>query len=228
VLAASHTELPLQIQRPRQGEHGEAIVTVLTPAGALFAGDAVRLDVDVQAGASVILRQASATQLHPATQRGGITFELLLTVAAGAQCHYVPYELIPFADADYRQAVRVLLAEGAEARLTEVVTPGRLWEHFRYGRLALKTEAYLDGALILLDAQRIVPDDTDCATALGGHTHFGTLHHLGSSIGALDADRLHERFLALGVCGSASVLPAYGIAARVLGFSAQELREAVG
>jgi urease accessory protein len=228
VLSASHAELPLQIQRPRQGDHGEAIVTLLTPAGALFAGDVVRLDVDLQPGASVVLRQASATQLHRATERGGVAFDLALTVAAGAHCRYSPLELIPFADADYCQTIRVFLADGAEARLTEVVTPGRLWEHFRYRRLALRTEVYVEGRLVVLDAQRIVPAETDCLTALGGHTHFGTLLHLGPNVGAPYADCLYDHFAAPGVCGSASLLPGYGVAARVLGHSAENLLRALG
>jgi urease accessory protein len=226
VLAASHTELPLQIQRPRVGPHGEAIVTLLTPAGALFGGDAVSLDVAVQSGASVVLRTASATQLHRATDRGS-TFDLTMTIAAGATLRYAPFELIPFAGADYRQTIRVNLAAGAEATLTEVVTPGRLWEHFQYLHLELVTEVYLDGTLIALDAQRIVPTEMDCVTAVGGRTHFGTLLHVGPNSGAPEADRLHARFADRGLCGSASVLPTYGIAARALGSSAQGLLAAL-
>lgn len=226
VLAESHVELPLQIQRPIQREDGTAVVTLLTPAGALFDGDAVQLEVVVEAGARVALRQASATHLRRSTRRG-ITAKLTLTVADGARCSYTPHELIPFADADYHQSVRVYLAHGAEAYLTEVVSPGRIWEHFRYRRLALRTAVFLDAQLIALDATDIVPAEADCLLALGGHTHFGTLLHLGPAIGAADADRLHERFAARRVCGSASLLPTYGVGARVLGSSAQQLLEAL-
>jgi urease accessory protein len=222
VLAASSVALPLQIQRPRQGPDGEAIVTLLTPAGALFDGDRVELHVDVQSGARVVLRQASATQLHRSTAHG-ISFDLWLTVAAGARCSYLPFELIPFTDADYRQTIRMDLAVGGELCLTEVVTPGRVWEHFQYRRLALRTEVRLDGELIVWDAQHIEPAELDIAAALGGYTHFATLLRLGPNVGVADADRLHERLTSRGICGSASVLPRGGIGARALGTSAYAL-----
>ncbi len=226
MLAASSVALPLQVQRPRQGPSGEAIVTLLTPAGALFDGDRVDLHVEVQPGARVVLRQVSATQLHRSSERG-ISFELSLAIAADASCQYLPLELIPFADADYRQSIHVDLEAGGEAYLTEVVTPGRLWEHFQYRRLALRTEVRLSGELVVLDAQQIVPAEMEIATALGGYTHFASAFHLGPRVGAADADALHERLRGPGIQGSASILPRYGIAARALGSSAYSLLEAI-
>ncbi len=219
-------ELPLHIQRPRVGPRGEAIVTLLTPAGALFDGDRIDLYVDVQPGARAMLRQVSATQLHRSTERG-ITFDLTLKVASGASCHYLPLELIPFAGADYRQTIRVDLDAGGEACLTEVVSPGRVWEHFQYRRLALRTEIRCTGELVALDAQQIVPGETDMPTALMGFTHFASLLHLGPSIGAADADRLHECLAVPGICGSASILPRGGISARAVGSSAHVLLQAL-
>jgi urease accessory protein UreH len=148
-------------------------------------------------------------------------------VAAGACCQYLPLELIPFADADYRQTIRVDLEEGGEAYLTEVVGPGRLWEHFRYRRLSFRTELRLGGELVALDAQNVVPEATDLDAALGGFSHFASLLHVGPAVGPDDADRLHERLAAANLCGSASLLPRRGISARVLGTSAHALLEAL-
>ena len=214
------------MQRPRQSPSGAAIVTLLTPAGALFAGDDVELSVDIQPGARVVVRQASATQLHRSADRG-IHFALRLRVGAGASCHYLPFELIPFADADYRQTIRVDVEPGGEAYLTEVVTPGRVWEHFQYRRLTLRTEVRLAGELVALDAQSIEPAKADMIAALGNSTHFGSLLHVGPDVGAAEADRLHERLAASGIRGSSSVLPVGGISARALGTSAHALLEAL-
>ena len=226
VLIASHSELPLQVQRPIYRPGGEAVVTLLTPAGALFAGDRVRLHIDCRPGARVIIRQVGATKLH----RGegmGIELEAEIRVAAGARFAYLPYELIPFAGSEYRQRLRLDLQEGAQALLTEVVSPGRLGEWFGYRRLELRTEAWVGDRRVVLDAQRIVPTETDPARLLGGFTHFGTRLHLGAGLGQPDADHLHERLQQLGVTGSASVLPAYGVAARVVGTSADRLLRAL-
>jgi urease accessory protein len=224
VLAECFAELPLQVQRPQTGSDGQAIVTLLTPGGSLLDGDAVELTVEVRPGAHAVLRQASATQLHGG-ESSGITFEANVHVAAGARFSYEPYELIPFAGSSYRQTLRLSLEQGAEARLLEVVTPGRSRERFRYQRLELRTDVFLAGRRILLDAQRIVPAHTDPCPLLGGFSHFGTLLHFGADVGACDADRWHARFAELGVCGSASTLPCYGVGARVLGSSAQQLLE---
>jgi len=197
----------------------------LTPAGSLFAGDAAELYIEVRPGARAELRQASATQLHGGTE--AITFQATVEVGAGARFSYLPYELIPFAGADYRQSILLCLADGAEARLIEVVTPGRLWEHFRYERIALRTEVRLSRRRILLDAQRISPAETDWVTALAGYSHFGSLLRFGPGVGQVHADALHARFADLGVRGSASQLPCYGVGARLLGTSADTLLRAL-
>jgi urease accessory protein len=176
--------------------------------------------------ASVVIRQVSATKLHRC-ETLGIELDAEIRVAAGARFTYLPFELIPFAGSDYRQHLQLFLETGAEAVLSEVISPGRLGEHFAYRRLALRTEVWLDGRRIVLDAQRIVPAETDCALLLGGCSHFGTFLHLASNLGQPEADRLHERFQSLGVTGSASVLPNYGLGARTVGRSAETLVRAL-
>jgi urease accessory protein UreH len=184
------------------------------------------MSIDVQPGADIMVRQASATQLYRCQARG-VKLQADIHVAAGARFSYSPLELIPHQDADYQQKLRIFLDEGAKARLTEVVSPGRLCERFGYRRLELHTEVFLAGRRILLDLQRIVPRETDCRLLLGEHTHFGTLLDLGPHIDASGTDRLHARFAEQGVLGSASVLPAYGIGARVVGGSADSLFRAL-
>jgi urease accessory protein len=218
----SRSELPLQVQRAIGRPGGEAVVTLLTPSGALFGGDRVQLYVECRPGAKVVLRQVGATKLHRC-EGPGIELEAKIHVAAGARFAYLPFELIPFAGSDYRQHLRLVMETGAEAVLSEAVSPGRLDEHFAYRRLELRTEAWLDGQRILLDAQRILPSEMDCAQLLGGFTHFGTLLHLGPGLGQPDADRLHQRFQEAGMTGSASVLPSYGVGARAVGRSADSL-----
>src|SRR5438093_5126340 len=139
VLAESRSELPLQVQRPIISPDGAAVVTLLTPAGALFDGDEIHLSVECRPGSDVTLRQVGGTRLHRC-ERLGIRCEADVEVAAGARFRFLPNELIPFAGSAYRQTIRLQLAHGAEAGLTEVVTPGRLGEHFGYRSLDLCTE----------------------------------------------------------------------------------------
>jgi hypothetical protein len=67
----------------------------------------------------------------------------------------------------------------------------------------------------------------DCRSVLSNWTHFGSLVHCGPGVGAPEADGWHARFAERGVLGSATVLPRYGIGARVLGPSADSLFRAL-
>ena len=205
---------------------GSAVVTLLTPAGALLDGDDIRVTVACLPGTDVTLRQTGATRLHRCPGPG-IRSAIEVRIAHGARFRYLPFELIPFADSAYTQTIRLDLEPGARACVSEVVSPGRLQEHFRYRRLRLRTEAFLSGATIMVDAQQIEPGRTDCERMLGGFTHFGSLFVFGPGLGQHDADEIHERFAEYGVLGSASLLPSYGIGARVVGNNADPLLTAL-
>jgi urease accessory protein len=247
VLCESRSELPLQVQRPIVGPHGEAIVTLLTPAGALLDGDVVTLEVDCGPGTDVVLRQTGATRLNRCTT-GGIDVQADFRVAGDARLRVLPYELIPFAGARYAQTFRAHLQEGAEAAFLEIVAPGTLELPFAYADLALRLEAWLGDDLAALDALRVQPEPGEGAdlkgdpglptraglqggshspAALGGYSHFGTLILLGPRFDQAAADCLHHGFEEAAVQGSASLLPSYGVGARFIGRSADALRRAV-
>jgi urease accessory protein len=201
-------------------------VTLLTPAGALFAGDGLRLAVDVGPGADVTLCQVGATRVHGGLD-SPIVVELELRVAADGRLRYRPGGLIPFAAADYSQTIRLHLEDGARASLIEVVSPGRLDEHFAYRRLVLRTDAYLDGTRILLDILRVEPACSDPRLALGPYTHVATGLRFAPGLTQSDADRVHDEIGAQGATGSASLLPSYGIGARLVGMAADPLVRAL-
>jgi urease accessory protein UreH len=170
--------------------------------------------------------QPAATQLHRCVKTG-IRVELCARVASDARFLYLPLELIPFAETIYHQRVHLTLERGAQAIVSEVATPGRLWERFQYRDMDLRTEVWLEGRRTTLDVQRVVPSQHDPCLALAGHSHCGSLHVLGPDLGQADADRLHECLNQYAPCASASLLPEYGIAARLLGHSADQLLRAI-
>ena len=169
------------------------------------------------------MSQPAATKLHACPDQL-IRYSLHARVAAGAVLRYRPRELILHASAEYHQQVYLDLAPGAEAVLWEIVSPGRLYERFQYRRLVFRLEACLAGRLIALDAVRVEPGS---AAALGGFTHFASLFQFGPQLIQANADDVHARLQAAGITGSASLLPAYGLAVRLLGNSADVLRSAL-
>ena len=224
VLAASSAELPLQVQRPVHGAQGEAVVTLLCPAGALFEGDDVALQVDCGPGADVVLTGTAATKLNRC-EGGEIRFAMRVALAAGARFRYLPHELIPLRGADYVQSIDRQLAAGAEAQLLEVVTPGLLREPFAYHRLRLATTVRDERGPVVLE--RLDLAGAEVREALGTHSHYAGLFLVGPDFDQPAADRAHEALVAAGVHGSASLLARRGLVTKALSHSAIPLREAL-
>ena len=219
-LVECRAELPLVVQRPLRGPDGQAVVVLLTPAGALFDGDDVHLRVECGAGTDVTLATAAATRLN----RGQIGFELSVTVAAGGVFRYLPHELIPFRGARYRQRLMLALAAEARAACLEVVTPGRTDEPFAYACLAFDTQVRVEDRLVVREAFVL---GEDVQARLDPFSHYGSLLLLdgaGTSATA-HAASLAAWLSAQPVCAAASALPAAGVAVKMLGSSAQALRQ---
>src|SRR5438309_9768995 len=143
VLVSRQVELPLVVQRPLRGPHGEAVVTLLTPAGAVFDGDDVHLAVECGAGTDVTLTTASASRLNR-SDRVGSAFQLHARVADGAMLRYLPCELIPFRGARYRQVLEVRLDRAARAVILEVIGAGKSDDPFAYAQLEFLTQVRFD------------------------------------------------------------------------------------
>ena len=164
VLTAARAELPLVIQRPLYGPAGQAVVVLLTPAGALFDGDALRLEVRCEPGTDVTLASAAATKLNRC-DRSCIRFDLDVHVSDGAVFRYLPYELIPFRGTRYTQTIRLHLQPDARAWLLEVVAAG-------HGRLDFDTQVRGPSALLARERFDLSASNVD---QLRGYTHYGSL-----------------------------------------------------
>lgn len=212
--------LPLQVLRANQ-RAGAAVVTLLNPAGALLAGDHVDLALCLGPGAEAELTTVGATRVYRCPPGLLARQRLEARLAPGACLRYLSRGLILHRDAAYEQALALHLARGARAVVGEILGPGRVGERFAYRRLALRAEARVEGALAARDAFDLTGDEV--AAALGGFSHVATLLSLGPDVGQATADAVHAAIAASGLFGSASLLPRYGLAARILGSSAQSL-----
>jgi len=223
VLLASHTELPLVVQRPLRGPAGQAVLVLLTPAGALFDGDAPGLDVWCGEDTDVTLTTAAATKLNRC-DRGQISFDVHLTIGRGATLRYLPHELIPFHAASYRQRIDVDLQDQANAWLLEVVGPGASAAPFSYTRLEFETNVRHAGALVARERFGVTPAS---AAQLRGHTHYGSLLVFGPGQDRAAAVALNERLacVPLPAVAAASTLPSDGVVLKMLGSTAQSVRD---
>ena len=208
------------VQRPLYGPEGQAVVVLLTPAGALFDGDALPLHVSCGPGSDVTLASASATKLNRC-ERAHIAFSLDVDVSDGATFRYLVYELIPFRGTKYVQSIHLLLHGHAGASLLEVIGPGPTYDPFSYDRLDLETEVRQDDAVIV--RERFVMTHGSVAQ-LRGHTHYGSLMAFGANATAEQVNE-HLADLPCDDVAGASELAKGGVGLKMLGHSAQSVRE---
>jgi urease accessory protein len=221
---SSETRLPLVVQRPLYGPHGQAVVVLLTPSGALFDGDALNLQITCGPGADVTLTTAAATKLNRC-DHGGIRFDVEARVSAAATFRYLPHELIPFRGTRYQQRIEMDLDDAARAWLLEVIGPGRTDEQFTYTELGFETNVRHTGALRVRERFTLTPAS---AAQLRGHTHYGSLLAFGPEMDRSAATLVNQRLACIshGV-GGASELPGSGVGLKMLGGAAQTVREAL-
>lgn len=121
------TQSPFRIQRPFYPEGDRICHTVLLhTAGGIVGGDRLSVDLNLQRDSHVFLTTAAANKLYKSngqTSRQDGT----ITQAPGSVMEYFPQEMIVFDGAEYRQSLRVDLAESA-------IWCG--WEILRFGRTA--------------------------------------------------------------------------------------------
>jgi urease accessory protein len=191
------------------------VVALLTPAGALFNGDVVELDVECETGSDVTLTTAAATKLNRCDSTDGIEVRMRVRVADGATFRYLPHELIPFAGARYCQPIDVEVERGGAMACLEVLGPGASETPFAYAALSFSTTVRVAGALKVRERFVLTPRT---ASQFGEWTHYGSLLAIGLPTGGSLAC---ERSLQVG----GSALPgANGVVVRSLGYSAQAVR----
>jgi urease accessory protein len=106
-------EGPLRVLKALYPE-GEGVchLVLVHPPGGLVGGDALRMNVDVEAGAHGLLTTPGATRFYR-TRGGAATQDVRIHVAAHARLEWLPLETIVYPGAIAHNRVSVQLAPGA-------------------------------------------------------------------------------------------------------------------
>jgi urease accessory protein len=136
------------------GDELEAVI--VNTAGGVAGGDRFTLDVDVAAGARLIVTTAAAEKVYR-TLEPAATIDVKLAVGAGGALAWLPQETILFDRARLERSIEVDLAEGAELLLAEAVVFGRagMGEALDDSSLFDRWRLRRDGALIHAEAVRL-------------------------------------------------------------------------
>lgn len=219
VIVRARAESPLKLLFPRN--HGVAQwVFTATYGGGLVDGDAILLDVAVEANAAALLSTQSSTKVYRSPR--GTSQALTARVEAGALLAVVPDPVACFAGARYRQSADISLAEGASLVFVDALTCGRAahgerWDFARYESRSVIARA---GRTLAIDATLLAPADGALRARFGRFDAVATAFAFGPR-----ARTVRDAFLA---AGAARTVPSAEtvIAASPLGDDGAVLRVA--
>lgn len=230
----------LRVLRPHYlDDSGQVCYVVVNPGGAYLGADLYELDIEVEAGAALLLTTQSATKVYR-TPESFAEQRMSVRLGDGARLELAPDQLIAYREASYRQNTHITMRPTSSLVMSEVVTPG--WSpdgaSFTYEELRLRNTIHVQNgshtALLALDNLLIRPPLGD-VTGLGfmeGYSHVGSLVVVDSRVNQALADELHALTVPhdayTGVSLTASVSGTTGLVLRSLSNSTGELDRLLG
>nr|WP_245953756.1 urease accessory protein UreD [Arthrobacter silvisoli] len=235
----------LRVLRPHYlDDSGQLGYVMVNPGGAYLGADLYVIDVEVEAGASLLLTTQSATKIYR-TPGSFAEQRMSIRLGEGARLELAPDQLIAYREASYRQDTRITVHPASSLVMSEIVTPGWSPERtaFQYEELRLRTEIRVEGptgeaGLLALDNVLVKPRrgaQAGNVTGLGfmeGRSHLGSLLVVDARVDQALADELHAlaapHDALAGVSLTATVGGTTGLVLRALSDNTEELNRLLG
>ncbi|MCU1522786.1 MAG: Urease accessory protein UreD [Arthrobacter sp.] len=230
----------MRVLRPHfLDDSGQVCYVLVNPGGAYLGADLFVLDVEVEAGADLLLTTQSATKVYR-TPGSFAEQRMTLRLGEGARLELMPDQLIAYREASYRQNTRITVRPSSSVVMAEVITPG--WSpdgaSFKYEELRLRNEIHVETGggteLLALDNLLIRPPLND-VTGLGfmeGFSHLGSLVVVDARVEQALADELHALTAGhdahAGISLTRTVAGTTGLVLRALSNSTEELNHLIG
>lgn len=230
----------LRVLRPHYLDgSGQVCYVMVNPGGAYLGADVFVIEVEVEAGADLLLTTQSATKVYR-TPGSFAEQRMSIKLGEGARLELVPDQLIAYREASYRQNSRISLHPASCLVMAEVVTPG--WSpdgaSFKFEEVRLRNEIRVRTGehqeLLALDNLLIRPPLGD-VTGMGfmeGFSHLGSLVVVDPRVNQELADelaRIARDFDAYtGVSLTATIAGTTGLVLRSLSNSTEELNTLLG
>ncbi|MCT9871303.1 urease accessory protein UreD [Paenarthrobacter aurescens] len=230
----------LRVLRPHYLDgSGQVCYVMVNPGGAYLGADLFLIEVEVEAGAELLLTTQSATKIYR-TPGSFAEQRMSVRLGEGSRLELMPDQLIAYREASYRQNSHLSLHPTSSLVMAEVITPG--WSpdgaSFKYEEVRLRNEIHVetrDGSkLLALDNLLIRPPVND-VTGMGfmeGYSHLGSLVVVDPRVDQALADELDQMardFDAYtGVSLTAAIAGTCGLVLRSLSNSTEELNTLLG
>lgn len=175
VIATARAASPLRLLRPSFPGTNSAAICVITFGGGLVDGDRVELDIEVEAGATLLVFTQSPTKVFR-----GASSQTVRAKVDGALV-WLPDAVAAFGSARYTQRVDVDLGPKGACVLLDGFTAGRAayGERWMMEALDLRTSITRAGRAIVTDALRLDEVDGSIADRAGPYDAFATLIAVG-------------------------------------------------
>jgi urease accessory protein len=166
VLARVFATSPLRVLAPRSSG-ASAWVYAATFGGGLVGGDAIRMTVDVAAGARAFLATQASTKVYRSTAPA--SQHLHAVVGDDALLAVVPDPIVCFAGSSFSQEQAYDLGTRATLVAVDWLTSGRhaAGERWLFDRYASRIDLRRDGRRILYDSLRLAREDGVLARRMG-------------------------------------------------------------
>jgi urease accessory protein len=168
---------PLVVQRPFSEANGTCQAVILNPPGGVVAGDHLRLNVEVGAGAHALVTTPGATKFYRSSGATGF-LEQHFHVAEAGCLEWLPHETIAYDRTKARMLTRIELAAGARFAGWELTCLGRpaCGERFDGGNFTSSFELWQGRRPLWLERSRIEPTSPvrDAAWGLAGQPVSGS------------------------------------------------------
>ena len=178
VLARAEASSPLRFLRPTFPGSRSAAVCLVTFGGGLVDGDALDLDIVVEAGATLVLFTQSTTKAFRGTSRATFRAEVRGTLAL------LPDPVACFQGSRYRQRIDITLHEQGSAVVLDGITSGRaaFGERWAFDGVDLATTVRGGGAVMVRDALRVDVNDGPIPPRLDRFEALATVLAIGPRV----------------------------------------------
>ena len=203
VLSKVHATSPLRFLRPTFPGTRAATVCLLTFGGGLVDGDAIDVDLRVEAGATLVVFTQATTKAFRGSSRQTIRADVQGTLV------FLPDPVACFAGSRFRQRVDITLHGEGSAVTLDGFTSGRaaFGDRWAFDGLDLATTVRRDDAILVRDALRLDRDDGSIAARLERFEAFATVLAVGPRVAPVAASILAGSIVSDALVASPSPLP---------------------
>lgn len=175
-------------------DQGHVVLSIVNPTAGFFDGDSLKMNVEVAAGARLVLSTPSASRVYRTRSGAAASCSQRFRVGKDGFLEWIPEPFIPHAGARYSQKTTIELDASASLLFFDWIAPGRvaMGEVFAYQHLRWELDLLLDGKLIARERYDLEPegDSLEALKAKFPAAHYLSIYASGEMTRVWPSDAL--------------------------------------